>query len=193
MSAVISNLQFSDQDTLNPKYSSDNKLMVKFYKNAIFNEFKSNQEGRAIYDEIDYIHIITPGSRDDFRSEASLSYQRRFPEQWARFKAQEDQAVSGTPISVVPWLSIGQVEELKFFHITTVEQIMDAPDSVAQKFSGFHTLKQKAKAFLDSAAGEAEKTRLEGMLAERDAKITSLEQSIAAMGQKLDQLLAPKK
>src|SRR5580765_8858369 len=133
MSAVISNLQFSDQDTLNPKYAGDKKLIVKFYKNAILNEFKSNESGRAIYDEIDYIRIITPGSRDDFHSEANVSYQQRFSEQWARYKASQDQAVSGTPTSVVPWLSIGQIEELKYFHITTVEQIVDAPDTVAQK------------------------------------------------------------
>jgi hypothetical protein len=193
MSAVMSNLQFSDQDVLNPRYAGDKRLIVRFYKNAIFNEFKSNEQGRAIYDEIDYIRIITPGSRDDFHTEATREYQNRFPEHWARFKAQEDQAVSGTPISMVPWLSIGQVEELKFFHITTVEQILDAPDAVAQKFSGFHMLKQKAKTFLDASASEAEKTRLEGMLAERDAKITSLEQNITAMGQKLDQLLVAKK
>lgn len=192
MAAVISNLQFSDQDVLNPKYASDKRLIAKFYKNAIFNEFKSNQEGRAIYDEIDYIRIITPGSRDDFRTEVTVEYQRRFPEQWAQYKASQEQAVSGTPINMVPWLSIGQVEELKFFHITTVEQIIDAPDTIAQKFSGFQSLKQKAKAFLDSASSEAEKTRLEGALKERDAKISSLEQNLAAMGQKLDQLLAKK-
>jgi hypothetical protein len=178
---------------LDRKYAMDNRLWVQFFKHAIFNEFKSNQEGRHIYDEIDYIKIITPGSRDTFVSEATPVYQQRFPEQWAKYKAQEQQSVSGTPVDMVPWLSVGQVQELKFFNIVTVEQIVNAPDTVAQKFVGFHTLKERARTFLDAAANEAEKTKLTSALAERDTKIQTLTDQVASLTAKLDQLLAKEK
>ena len=191
MAAIISPEQFNDQDVLNTnKYAGDKKLIARFYKNAVFNETKSNAEGRAIYDEIDYIRVLIPGQRDDFHSEATPIYQQRFPEQWAKYKASQEQSVSGTPINMVPWLTVGQVEELKFFHITTVEQIVEAPDAVAQKFAGFSSLKAKAKSYLDKASSEAEKTRLEGALKERDSKIAALEQQNAEIMKKLDQLLA---
>jgi len=175
------------------KYAQDNKLWVTFYKNAIFNEMKSNEAGRHIYDEIDYIKIITPGSRDVFATEVTPSYQQRFPDQWAKYKAQEKQSISGTPIDTVPWLTVSQVQELKYFNILTVEQILGASDTVAQKFQGFHMLRARAKTFMDAAANEAEKTKLNSMLAERDSQIKTLSESVASLSAKLDQLLAKEK
>jgi hypothetical protein len=177
------------KDFQQSQHEGDKRLLAKFYKNAIFNEFKSNEAGRHIYDEIDYIRVITPGSRDDFHTEATQQYKDRFPEQWARYKSSQDQAVSGTPIDMVPWLTIGQVQELKYFNISTVEQLVAAPDSIAQKFLGFHNLRAKAKSFLDSATAEAEKTKLESALRERDDKITELSTSVASLTAKLDELL----
>jgi hypothetical protein len=59
------------------------------------------------------------------------------------------------------------VEEYKFFHLHTVEQLANANDNVGQKFPSFHSDKQKAQAFLEATTGDSARIReLETMVAE---------------------------
>ena len=53
---------------------ADKKLLVAFYKGLEKNEFKSIEAGRPIFDEMDLIKIITPGSRDSFVGLATEEY-----------------------------------------------------------------------------------------------------------------------
>ena len=163
------------------QYEGDNRLAVIFYKRAIKNESKTIEQGRPIFDEIDYIKILTPGSRDTFESEANETYQRRFAAQWAKYKANQTQEVSGTPLDQVPWLTLGQVAELHAVNVRSVEALVGMPDNLAQKFMGAHELKRRAQAFLDTAAGNAPAERLNAELAKRDAEIEELKRQMGEM------------
>ena len=90
---------------------ADKRLLVLFYRAPIKNEFKSTEAGRPIFDEIDLVKIITPGSRDSFVGDATEEYQMRFPGQWARYKVGKDQASNSTPLNMLPWMSMGQIAE----------------------------------------------------------------------------------
>ena len=162
------------------QYQGDEKLAVIFYKRAIKNEFKSTEAGRPIFDELDYIKILTPGSRDTFESEASPEYQNRFATQWAKYKSNQEQTVSGTPLSEVPWLTMAQVLELKGVNINSVEALAGVADSMAQKFMGINELKRRAQTYLDAAHDAAPLLKMQEELRKRDEQIAELRQMIEA-------------
>jgi hypothetical protein len=152
-----------------------------FYRSTMKNEPKSIEAGRPIFDEVDLVKIITPGSRDSFVGDATEEYQMRFPQQWNRFKAGKEQTASGTPLSMLPWMNIGQAEEFKAVGCHTVEQLVGMADSVSQKFMGHHQIKQRAQAYLDAAKGIAPTLQLEAELQKRDETIAQLQTQVNAL------------
>lgn len=168
------------------RYKDDQRLFVQFFREPVQNKVKSTLEGRPIFDEVDMVRIITPGSRDVMVTRADDNYRRRFPKQWERFQLQQEQAVEGTPLEQVPWLTVGQVAELKAVHVMTLEQLAALPDNLAQKFMGAHQLRQRAQAMIDAAKGEAPMLRLQAELEARDQKIELMQKQI-------DQLVAASK
>ena len=168
---------FEDQQ----QYAFDAKLFVVFYKDAIHNEAKSLEAGRPIYDEVDLVKIMTPGSRDSVIEKVNYGHEKRFPRQWAAYKNNADQGVSGTPLEEVPWLTMAQRAELKAVNVRSVEQLVGMADNMAQNFMGFHGLKQRAQAFLDLAAGNAPTERLNAEIAKKDAELEVMRGQIAEM------------
>ena len=165
----------------NQQSEADKKLLVAFFKDTIKNETKSIAAGRPIFDEIDLIKIITPGSRDSFIGDATEQYQHRFKAQWERYKAGQAQAVSGTPLNMLPWLSVGQIAEFNAVGCQTVEQLVGMPDAMSQKFMGHHAIKQKALAYLDAATSAAPMLKLQSELDKRDEQIKELQAQMAAV------------
>lgn len=161
------------------RYALDKKLYVQFYTRAVMNNFKSAQEGRPIFDELDFVRIIIPGDRNNVvDTEVTQEHRIRFQEQYDRFKKNQEQAVSGTPLEVWPQMTVGMVAELKAQGIHTVEQLADLPDGLAQKFMGSFALRQKAKTFLEAAQGQAANTKLEAELESRDNEINVLKEQV---------------
>lgn len=168
---------------------ADKKLLVMFFKHLEKNEPKSVEAGRPIFDELDAIKIISPGQRDSFVGDATPEYQARFPQQWARYKAgQEQGSGSGTPLNMLPWMTQAQVAEFKAFSVTTVEQLVGMPDSVSQRFMGHHQIKQRAQAYLDAAKEQAPAMRLTAELEKRDETISQQAEQLAVLKARLEKL-----
>jgi len=171
---------------------SDKKLFVVFFREAVHNEFKSIEAGRPIFEDKDMIRIHTPGSRDTTVGEAHYGYQQRFPRQWAQYKQNLEQTTSGTPLSAVPWLTVGQVAELSVFNVKSVEQLASMPDSIANKFMNHQALKQQAAHYLEAAAGAAPLLKLQAELSKRDAQIAELQQVVKAMQESMQNMKTSK-
>jgi hypothetical protein len=165
----------------NQQSEADKKLFVIFYKDVVKNERKSIEAGRPIFDEIDLVKIITPGSRDSFVGDANETYQQRFPTQWARYKAGRSQELSGTPLNQLPWLGVGQIAEFNAVGCHTVEQLVGMPDSVSQKFMGHHAIKQRASQYLEASKAEAPMLKMQEELKKRDDEISELREMVNAM------------
>ncbi len=156
---------------------ADKKLLVAFFKDTIKNETKSIEAGRPIFDEIDLIKIITPGSRDSFVGDATPEYQQRFLQQWTRYKAGRDQEIgNGTPLQMLPWITVSQLAEFRAVGVYTVEHLVGMADAISQKFMGHHQLKQRAQAYLDAAKESAPTVRLQAELEKRDEKIAAMDE-----------------
>jgi hypothetical protein len=163
-----------------PVFQQDKRLHVRFYRRAVKQTFKSEQEGRAIYKDVDYVQIHVPGDRNTMiDTEANFHYQQRWPEQWKRYKDGMDQAVVGTPLDSLPGVTPSQTAELKAMHVHTVEQLAEMADQLAQKMMGNFALREKARKFLDASKGVADQNKRDAELAERDDRIKALEEQIA--------------
>lgn len=167
----------------------DERLRVQFLMLPEQNQEKSAKEGRPIYDEKEYVQIMVPGERDIVVRRAWDLDKARFPRQYAAFKNKQSQdSVSGTPLKVVPWLTMGQVKELEYFNCFTVEQLANMPDSTVAKFMAFQALKKRANDYLVAAKEAAPLTAIRAELDERDSKIAVLEKQLAEVLAKMDKI-----
>lgn len=160
---------------------ADKKLLVAFYRAPIKNEPKSAEAGRPIFDEIDLIKIIVPGSRDSYVGDASVEYQNRFPIQWARYKQGREQTVSGTPLSALSWMTLSQIAEFEAVNVKTIEQLVSMADAVSQKFMGHLMIKDRALNYLNAAKENAPTTKLMAELDKRDETIAELQKTVEAL------------
>lgn len=161
----------------------DNCIPV-FYVKPVQNNFRSQAEGRPIFEDREYVQVIVPG---DTKSEVNREVQDRdkdrWPEQYRRFKEDAEQATDGTPLEQWPAVSVSQVAELKAKKIRTVEQLASVSDSALQNLGlGARQLRDRAKAWLEAAAGNAP---LDAAL-QREAK---LQEEIDALKAQMNSLI----
>jgi len=161
------------------RYAADEVLLVRFFNHPKLDQTKSAEMGRPIYKEVAYIQIMQPGNKDSIiQRPASEMDRARFPRHWRKYQENSDETlVEGTLLEQWPGINKAQVEELRYFNIRTVEQLVQMSDSNAQGMMGINMLKQKAKAFLEAATIESAATEI----AARDARIKQLEENMAKL------------
>ena len=141
------------------------------------NEAKSKEAGRPIFDDMEVCEIrmaankqtvaVFPAhevagwvdSMDGTREEQT--YAMKYAEQYKRFKAGEAQAMSGTPLEELPFLTQSKRMELKALNIYTAEAL-SMLDGQPLKMLGIggRELKNQASAYLANAAGSADATKM---------------------------------
>jgi len=176
---------FEDIPLPNPnqtRYAFDNKLYVEFYRKPVHMIGKSKEAGRAIYEEVEHIKIFVPGDKHTVIDRPITAQDiQRFQDRYQKWKAGQTEAVVGTPLSALPGMTPAKVEEYKFFKVVTVEQLAEANDGLGAKFMGFNQDKQRAKAFLEVAAGNAPIERMNTELAKRDEEIETLKRQVESL------------
>lgn len=170
----------------------DVRLAVRFYQRDIVNTFKSEQEGRPIYDMRDFVRIEVPGDRntiiDTFVND---DHKKRFPIQWAQYLNEKAEGnfsddVQGTLLRDWSILTPAVANELKHFKYYTVEQIAGASDEQIQRIgmSGGMSpfaLRDKAKAYLSQAKDSAFVQAQAEELRKRDEEIASMKTQLEEM------------
>jgi len=182
--------------------NADSRLAVQFYKKSMKQEDASNEAGRPIFKEFDFVRIMIPGDNlTEIDTYAQESHKQRFPRQWAHYQnqvaGQED--IVGTPLDQWPQVTRSQAEELRGLKFYTVEAIADCSDQQLQRIgmvAGMspHNFRLKAKAFLNLANDSAEVAQRESelqALREENAKITAeTEAKLSKMQEQMEALLA---
>jgi len=165
------------------RWAGDDKLWVQFHYLPMINNEKSNAEGRPIFDDVEHVRILQPGNKESIvdRPVADMD-KARFKKQYADWKDGLDKPREGTPLEEWPILTKGQVEELRFFHLTTVEDLANLSDTNAQKFAGINGLRRQALAFVEQAKEGAASAKLASELEQRDNEIAALKQAVAEQG-----------
>jgi hypothetical protein len=179
---------------------ADARLAVQFYKKSMKQEDASNEAGRPIFKEFDFVRIMIPGDNlTEIDTYAQESHKQRFPRQWAHYQNQvsDHLDIVGTPLDQWPQVTRSQAEELRGLKFHTVESIADCSDQQLQRIgmvAGMspHNFRIKAKAFLNLANDSAEVAQREAELqalkeenakikAETDAKLTAMQEQMSAL------------
>ena len=181
---------------------ADSRLAVQFYKKSMKQEDASNEAGRPIFKEFDFVRIMIPGDNlTEIDTYAQESHKQRFPRQWAHYQNQTagHEDIVGTPLDQWPQVTRSQAEELRGLKFYTVEAIADCSDQQLQRIgmvAGMspHNFRLKAKAFLNLANDSAEVAQRESelqALKEENAKIKAeTEAKLSKMEAQMEALLA---
>ena len=142
----------------------DSVMIARFYKKAIHQTFKSEKEGRPIYEDVIFVEYYPAGSTLlKMDVPAHESHKQRFHKQWAYFQqTQSGEAnITGTPLSQWAILSPADVENLRGLKFYTVEHLAGATDIMLQQLgmgiAGMspHVIRARAQAYLGSAQDAA--------------------------------------
>lgn len=163
-----------------------NLPIVTFSHEAVEDPHATKREGRPIFQDMEMVKIAFPADRQrtvvrpahaqwkkiDGRK---VTYAERFPEQYARFKADQPQVVEGTPIAEAPFLSEAWRATCKACQVYTVEQLASLQGQPLKNLGpGALEKQQAAEAYLANARGSADQVALA-------AENARLKETVAAM------------
>jgi phage gp37-like protein len=163
----------------------------EFSMEPIKNNFRSEREGKPVFEDAEFVTIRVPGDRKtEWHGRVTEEHRRRWPTQYAAFKAQQDAPTEGTPLKEWAALTRSQVLELAAANVKTVEQLAALPDDLlhrAVSMGGF-ALREKATRFLEQAAGVAVAERLAAEKEEAQANMQVMQQTIDALRSEVEAL-----
>jgi len=173
---------------------SDKGVYAVFSIEPVHMEFKSNEAGRPIYEDREFVRIFVAGdSKSEVFRQVEPGDKERFREEYRRFKedASEDAQLVGTPLSAWTAMSRSTVAEFVAMKVRTVEQLADMSDTALQAFGmGGLEWRNKARAWLISAEDGKAAVALQAAIDSRDAEIAMLKQQIEDLAARVP---APKK
>lgn len=168
----------------NTGVKEDDVAFPKFFRDKVENAVKSAAAGITVFDDVEKVTIITPGSRDQWSGFVTNEHRERWPQHYARFKADLEQTPDGFPLKLWPGASPGQAAMLEQIGCFTVQQLAQLPDASLQRIGmGAMALRTKAQAYLNDAVKGEE---LSKALAENDA----LKRQMEALQANYDDLAA---
>lgn len=159
-------------------HGTDQGLFVEFEEVPIKNNFKSEQEGRPIFDSKDFIKITFPGDKTKqvFRPVKDED-KIRFKKQYESFKETGKVVESGTPLEQWAVLTKTEAAEFKAMKIHTVEALAALPDT-ALTWLGARDYRQKAQLWLENAKGGAVISKLQSENESLKASIEALKAQV---------------
>ena len=123
--------------------------IAEFHLEAVQNKALSDEQGTPVFENVEFVTLRNIGSRDTVVKKVDAKIKQRFPMQYARFKAGQEQVPDGIPLKEWPAIDKAQVMTAQQLGIFTVEQFAASTDNVIQKFGmGGLALREKAKAYL---------------------------------------------
>lgn len=197
-------------DITDPQYKTDDGSALRIFVEPARNNFLSEQEGRAIFDEVTYVEVISPGSRDStpifevkrvFATEMNRS-EPKFGLKYAEyrkyiedFEANEarDATLAGTPLSQWPEMARTMAASLKSHGIFTVEGLAGLADSKLSIVGpDGRTWRAKAEAFIANAKGNAAATALAAEVERMKVEAADKDTQIAQLAARVRELEASK-
>lgn len=186
------------------RHGSDRNLFVQFSSEIREDKVASREKGSPVHKDVIYIAIQAPGQSDRIERRARIKERGdrqiapnvphddvRFPHEWANFKAGMSEEIVGFRIEEWAVITRATAENLKTNNVFTVEQLSALPDGALQSFPpGTRVLREKAKAFLESAEKNAEVHKLAEINDRLQTKVDSQSEIIAELAAKVEALSA---
>jgi len=180
-----------------PEFVTGNReqdsTVPRFFMDTVPNKARSEKEGRPCFDDVEMVEILIPGDRNSVAVQMVADrHRQRWPRHYNAWKQNQDAPESGTPIDQLPGMTKAQIEELKFFHVKTIEALGELSDSMLTKVTamGGNALREKAQRWLAATAGEVVSEKLAAENRELRANMDLMQTQMADMKVHLDRLQA---
>ena len=168
-------------------------LRATFHLEPVKDEEASDKAGRPIYHDVEFCKIEILGDlRNIIDRIATDKERKRFPQEYALFKAGDSEQVTGTPLKHWPGITKAQLLELAHFRIQSVEQLAAVSDNSMTQMGPFNKLRDAARDWLALAEKQAPTTALRAEIKARDKTIAALEQRLAGLEELLKTATDPK-
>lgn len=193
-----------------PQYRTEDGSALRIYREAVQNNYVSEQLGRPVYDEAIFVEVISPGSRGSvpiFEVErtcvdehgmvpegAMPKVNRMQYDKYAKFiedfkSNDSDASLAGTPLQEWPELGVSLIATLKAASIFTVEALANISDNRLTVIGpDGRSWRTKAQAFLDASKGSAAATALAAENEQLRARLTEQEEATQLLAQRLNEL-----
>lgn len=188
-------MSFDDTPSFMTGATERDTSFPEFRMEPVLNKFKSDHAGHPVYEEFEFVTIRVPGDRKtEWDGRVNDTHKRRWPQAYAAFKSQQEAPTEGVPLTEWPAITRSQVLELAAANCKTVEQLANLPDEHLNKSvsMGGYALREKAKRYLEQAAGSAVAERLAAEKAVGEAKMEVMQQTIEALKAEVEKLSANK-
>lgn len=132
----------------------DTKVWATFLNHPLIDGVASKEAGRTIKKDVVHVKIIQPGESQNqqYFQPATDADVARFPRQWAAFKANHEQEISGSPLSLLFPDNPAIVDNFKGTGCRTIEQLAELNDTALQNCGmGARGYQVRAKEYLASA------------------------------------------
>ena len=175
-------------------HNPDDRLAVRFFVKPEQNNYQSQQEGRPIYEDREFVRIEVPGdAKTIIETYVRDEHKLRFPRQWMAFAMNRENPETGTPLSEWPQVTASQSEMLKAQKFRTVESIANASDLQLQSIGMIAgmapmSFRERARAFLAAASGTADVQRMAAELVERDQKLAEQAEALRLLQEQVQKL-----
>lgn len=144
------------------KANSTGQAIIRFEERSEPDPAKSAAAGHPVYKTTHFACVRNPGSRDEWITKVNDNFFRQYGrasyDAWCK---DQTQPVDGTPLELWPPIPKALVEEWKYFHVRTVEQLASLSDTNVQRMGmGVLEWRKKAVAWLEDAKTGAASQRL---------------------------------
>jgi hypothetical protein len=157
-------------------------VRVRFYMDAVPDKTASATEGRPIFKDVEFVEKHVVGDKTSIiQRPATDGDRRQHAQEYALFKAGDEEQLVGTPLKVWPGVTKSQIEELAYFKVRTVEQLSEVSDGNLSQIGPIRALRDRARDWLAAAKGQAPATALRAELAEKDKRLAGLEAELAEL------------
>jgi len=169
-----------DVEDFKSREAGDKSVYVKFYVRPKLDEAASDEAGRPIYKDVDYVEIRVPGNQTNIIQRPVTDMdKKRFAPAYREFKSGETEQNIGTPLVEAPWITRSQVEELSYLRIRSLEQLANVNDDVCTRIPGLFKLKQRAQNMVDKAEKSAPFIKMQAEYETLKDKLAAMENTIA--------------
>lgn len=181
-----------DTDFIIPGRQDAAKSIPQFYTEPTRNNFKSEQAGRPVFEDREFVRVLIVGDRRTQPVyEVTDEHRERWAREYAAFKAGQEPPLEGTPLANWPPIGAARAKEFALMNIKTVEQLAGVGDNIVQNLGmGGRELREQARVFLDvarngtapiakliddNAALKGEVARLSGIVSDLSARVQAKE------------------
>lgn len=147
----MSDIDFSTfQSLLTKDRQSSGDVFVRFYDRVVKSDSVNEKTGMPIFKTRCFVQIrIKNNSSEIYDQPASDEKIQRYPVEYNRYLLNKKQVQEGTPLDQFSFLTVAQIEALKYYGIFSVEALAGLTQQKAQDLDILSEW-QKAKNFLDT-------------------------------------------